>query len=103
MDADKFTILVKEQARDFSVEWSEGDNVGVSAQAQEWLNNLSSQHKALLREVLEETVDISLIKLFEIMDGVHSSNAEPVEASIGNSRISGKGCSQLHDLYASKI
>ena len=103
MDADKFTTLVKEQSRDFAIEWAEGEDVGVSDQAQEWLNGLSSVHKEFLREVLQETVDNSLIKLFEIMDGVHDKNSEPIEASIGASKISGKGCHQLHDLYANKI
>ena len=102
MDADKFTTLIKEEARDFALDWSEGDNIGVSSKAQKWINTLSCENKNYLSEILEETVDISLIKLFEIMDGVHQKNLDPVEAKSGMDKISGKGCVQLHDLYASK-
>nr|WP_086937340.1 hypothetical protein [Thaumasiovibrio occultus] len=103
MKAEEFVSLVKENSRDFAIDWAEGSNIGVSKEAQLWANNLTPQHKRLLREILSETVDISLINLFEIMDGVHSTTVEPVEASIGSDKISGQGCKQLHDLYASKI
>ncbi|QIR07680.1 hypothetical protein [Salinivibrio costicola] len=103
MNAEEFLILVKEQARDFSLDWAEGDNVGVSKSAQQWLNSLSVEEKIFLREILQESLDNAFFKVFEIMDGVHSHNSTPIESSCSGTKISGKGCQQLHDLYANKI
>ncbi len=103
MDGNAFTQLIKEEARDFAIDWAEGNNIGVSAVTQKWILGLSKNERIFLREVITESVDISLIKPFEIMDGVHSKNSDPVEAISGSDKISGSGCSQLHDLYASKI
>ncbi|WP_152006516.1 hypothetical protein [Desulfoluna spongiiphila] len=103
MDGNEFTKLIKEESRDFAIDWVEGNNIGVSTAAQEWVFGLSKNEKAFLREVVTESVDNSLFKLFEIMDGVHSKNSDPIKATCGSDTISGPGCSQLHDLYASKI
>ena len=103
MDGESFTQLVKDEARDFSIEWSLGNNTGVSKNAQNWLNELSSQENQLLREIVVEAIDNCLFRVFEIMDGVHMKSFEPIEASTANGKISGKGLPQLHDLYANKI
>lgn len=103
MNADKFTTLVKEHCRDFAVEWMEGENVGVSTEAQNWLDSLSASQKMFLREVLQETIDLSLINVLEIMDGVHELNSVPFESTCGTDKISGEECSPIHDLYASKV
>ncbi len=103
MDGNTFTQLIKDEARDFAIDWAEGNNIGVSAATQKWILSLSKKERTFLREVITESVDNSLIKLFEIMDGAHSKNSVPVEAICGSDKISGYSCSQLHDLYASKI
>ena len=103
MDGNAFTQLIKDESRDFAIDWAEGSNIGVSAAAQKWVLALSKEERSFLREVITESVDISLLKLFEIMDGVHSKKSKPIEATCGSDKISGPGCSQLHDLYASKI
>ncbi|MBT4821496.1 MAG: hypothetical protein HON70_37655 [Lentisphaerae bacterium] len=102
MDGDLFTRLVKEEARDFAIEWSFGSDSGVSKNAQIWLLQLSGDERELLREIITEAVDHSLIRLFEIMDGVHGNSSEAIEASCAAERISGKGLPQLHDLYAAR-
>ncbi len=103
MDGNAFTKLIKEESRDFAIDWAEGNDIGVSSAAQKWVLALSKKERIFLREIITESVDISLFKLFEIMDGVHSKNSDPIEANSGSDKISGSDCSQLHDLYANKI
>ncbi len=103
MDGSKFTELVKKEVRDFFIACSVGNNIGVSTKAQNWVNSLNEEEKILLQEVVAESIDNSLFKLYEIMDGVHPKNNIPIEASCNNEKISGKNVPQLHDIYASKI
>lgn len=103
MDGESFTKLVKDEARDFAIEWSLGNNSGVSENVQKWVDHLSDNDKHFLREFVTVAIDNSLFQLFEIMDGVHTKSSEPIEASSIYGRISGKGLPQLHDLYANKI
>ncbi len=103
MDGQSFTKLVKNEVRDFAIEWSLGNNSGVSEKVQKWLLQLSDEEKQFLREFVTEAIDNSLFRLFEIMDGVHTKSPEPFEASCTGEKVSGKGQPQLHDLYANEI
>ncbi|MGI2138182.1 hypothetical protein [Shewanella baltica] len=103
MNNEAFVNLIKKHSRDFTIDWAEGDNSGVTKEAQDWQSSLSIQEKAFLREIVTEALDNGIVNLLEIMDGVHPDNSCPIEASAGNNKISGQGCKQLHDLYAGKI
>ncbi|MGF1733738.1 hypothetical protein [Photobacterium kasasachensis] len=103
MNGESFVQLIKEEARDFSIDWSEGSQSDISNDAQVWLSNLSEVEQSFVREIVTEAIDNSLFQLLEIMDGVHTKNQSPIEASCCNEIISGKNQPQLHDLYASKI
>ena len=103
MDADTFLELIKEEARNLAIDWSVGDNVGVSKEAQNWLNNLPDNERKFIQEIVTESVDLSIFRYLEIMDGVHCKNKKPIEARHESEVISGYGALQLHDLFASKI
>ncbi|MGF1733592.1 hypothetical protein, partial [Photobacterium kasasachensis] len=64
---------------------------------------VTASEQLFVREIVTEAIDHSLFQLLEIMDGVHTKNQSPIEASCCNEKISGEGMPQLHDLYASKI
>lgn len=103
MDNEAFVNLIKKHSRDFAIDWAEGDNSGITKDAQAWKSGLSNKEKAFLREIITESLDNGINSLLEIMDGVHPENPCPIEASVGSTKISGQGCKQLHDLYAGKI
>ena len=103
MNGEEFVELIKTESRDFTINWALGKNSGLSPKANDWLVNLSEEQREFLIEVLTEAVDSSIFKVLEIMDGVHCKNSTPIEASVGNEAVSGKGLPQLHDLYANKI
>ena len=103
MNGEKFVELIKTESRDFTIDWALGNRSGVSAKVNTWLSNLPEEQKLLLKEVITEALDTSIFQVLEIMDGVHSKNSTPIEASSSNEAICGKGMPQLHDLYANKI
>ncbi len=103
MNNEAFINLIKRHSRDFAIDWAEGESSGVAKDTQDWQASLSIQEKAFLREIVTEALDNAIVNLLEIMDGVHPENSSPIEACVGNNKISGQGCKQLHDLYSGKI
>jgi len=101
MNIKSFLKLVKTESRDFSVDWALGNNSGVTDKSQTWLNNLSDKEKIILKEILEEAIDNSLINLFEILDGVHNKNKDRFEIKVAGNKLTDSKTKYLHDKYPS--
>lgn len=95
--------LIVDNARDHTIEWMTGDNIGVSKRAQGWLDSIPHDEKALLSEVVAEAIDLSLIKTLELIDGCQSYPEHPIELHYQGKKLVSLNNEQLHDLYASKV
>ena len=102
MNTQSFVKLVKTEARDFSIDWSQGSNSGVSNKTQKWIDQLSDDEKQMLKEVVTESIDNSLFRVFEILDGI-KGDSESIELLIDNQKVAGSNCPQTHDIYAEEL
>lgn len=103
MNSNDLMSLIIKNARNHTIEWMTGNNFGVSSRAQGWLSTMSDDEKILLLEVVAEAIDLSIIRILEIIYGCQNKPDNPIYLYCKGQNLASSNNEQLHDLYAIKV
>ena len=107
MTSEEFVKLVREESRDFAIEWESGSPPDRDKKISTWLLSLPANEREYIQIMIASAVDNSIFKIMEILDGLHTEQKLQVRVEKNHNgewqNVSGPGCKQLHDLFADEL